>query len=36
MCGYFCIGFVYFILKGKRFTDFTNIFSPKDLKKMIM
>ena len=26
MCGYFCIGFVDFMLKGKTLTDFTNIF----------
>ena len=28
MCGYFCIGFVDFILKGKTLTEFTNLFSP--------
>ena len=28
MCGYFCIGFVNFMLAGKTLTDFTNIFSP--------
>ena len=27
MCGYFCIGFIDFILKGKNLTDFTNLFS---------
>ena len=27
MCRYFCIGFIYFILKGKHLTDFTNLFS---------
>ena len=32
-CGYFCIGFVDFILKGKNLTDFTNLFSPNNLKK---
>ena len=28
MCGYFCIGFTDFMLKGKSLTDFTNRFSP--------
>ena len=32
-CGYFCIGFIDFILKGKNLTDFTNLFSPNNLKK---
>ena len=26
MCGYFCIGFIDFMLKGNKFTDFTNFF----------
>ena len=33
MCGYFCIGFIDFMLAGKKLTDFTNLFSPYDLKK---
>ena len=33
MCGYFCILFIEFMLKGKTLTDFTNLFSPWDLKK---
>ena len=33
MCGYFCIGFIYFIIAGKKLTDFTNFFSPHDFKK---
>ena len=33
MCGYFCIGFINFMLKGKGLTDFTNLFSPHDFKK---
>ena len=33
MCGYFCIGFIDFILAGKTLTDFTNLFSRKNLKK---
>ena len=28
MCGYFCIGFIDFMLAGKIFTDYTNLFSP--------
>ena len=33
MCGYFCIGFIDFMLKSKSLRDFTNLFSPNDLKK---
>ena len=33
MCGYFCIGFIDFMLKGKSLTDYTNLFSPNDFKK---
>ena len=33
MCGYFCIGFIYFMLAGKKLTDYTNLFSPYDFKK---
>ena len=33
MCGYFSIGFVDFMLSGKKLTDFTNLLSPSDLKK---
>ena len=36
MCGYFCIGFIDFMLAGKNLTGFTNLFSPYDLKKMIL
>ena len=36
MCGYFFIGFINFMLKGKSLTDFTNFFSPNDLKKMMI
>ena len=28
MCGYFCIGFINFMLAGMTSTDFTNPFSP--------
>ena len=33
MCGYFCIGFIDFMLKGKRFLDYTNLLSPNDYEK---
>ena len=33
MFEYFCIGFIDFILAGKKLTDFTSIFSPYDFKK---
>ena len=33
MCGYFCIGFIDFILAGKILTEFTNLFSPNNFKK---
>ena len=33
MCGYFCIGFIDFMLAGKKLTDYTNLFSPYDFKK---
>ena len=33
LCGYFCIGFINFMFKGKSLTDYTNIFSPNNFKK---
>ena len=33
MCGYFCIGFIDFMLAVKKLTDYTNLFSPHDFKK---
>ena len=33
MCGYFCIGFIDFVLKGKTLVDYTNLFSPNVYKK---
>ena len=33
MCGYFCIGFIDFVLKGKSLLEYTNLFSPSDYKK---
>ena len=35
MCGYFCIGFIDFMLKGKSLTDFTNLFSPNNFFKKL-
>ena len=35
MCGYFCIGFIDFMLTGKKLSDYTNLFSPDDFKKTI-
>ena len=34
MCGYFCIGFFDLMLKGNNVTDFTNLFSPNNFKKL--
>ena len=31
MCGHFCIGFIDFIFNGKTLTEYTNLFSPKNL-----
>ena len=33
MCGYFCIGFIDFILAGKTLIYYTNLFSPHDFDK---
>ena len=33
MCGYFCIGFIAFMLADKKLTDFTDTFSPYDFDK---
>ena len=33
MCGYFFIGFIDFMFKGKTLTAYTNLFSPYDFKK---
>ena len=33
MCGYFCIGFIDFMLAGKTLTDYTALFSPCDFNK---
>ena len=33
ICSLFCMWFIDFMLAGKKLTDFTNLFSPYDLKK---
>ena len=33
MCGYFSIGFIDFILKGKGLLEYTNLVSPNDNEK---
>ena len=33
MCGYFCIGFIDFMLKENTLTKYTNLFSPNDFMK---
>ena len=33
MCGYFCIGFIDFMLAGKTLTEYTNLFSLNNFKK---
>ena len=33
MCGYFCIEFINYMLKGKTLLDYANLFSPNDFKK---
>ena len=32
MCGYFCIGFIDFMLKGKSLLQYKNLFSPNEYK----
>ena len=34
MCGYSCIGFIDFMLKGKSLSEYTNLFSPNEYKEM--
>ena len=36
MCGYFCIGFIDFVLAGKTLTEFTNLYSANNFKKMMV
>ena len=33
MCVYFCIGFIDFMLNGKSFLEYTNLFSPNKYEK---
>ena len=33
MCGFFCIEFINYMLKGKALLDYINLFSPNDFKK---
>ena len=33
MCGYYCIDFINYMLKGKTLLDYTNLFYPNDFKK---
>ena len=33
MCGYFCIGFIDFMLAGKTLTEYTNLLPPYNFKK---
>ena len=33
MCGYFCIGFIDFMLAGKTLNEYTKFFSPNNFKK---
>ena len=33
MCGYFCFGFIDFMLAGKNLTEFTNLFPPNKFRK---
>ena len=36
LCGYFCIGFINFMFKGKILTDYTNIFHQITLKRVMI
>ena len=33
MCGYFCIGFIDFMFKGKTLIEYTNLFLPNNFDK---
>ena len=35
MCGYFCIGFIDFMFKGKTSTEYTNLFTPNNFEKNV-
>ena len=34
MCGYFCIEFIDFIIKGKSLLEYTNLLSPDEYEKI--
>ena len=36
MCGFFCIGFIDFMIAAKTLTEFTNLFSPKKIDNIIL
>ena len=36
MCGYFCITFIDLMFKGKILTEYTNLFPPMILRKMMI
>ena len=36
MCGHFCIGFFNFMFNGNSLTDFTNLFSLNNVRKMMI
>ena len=36
MCGYFCIGFIDFMLAGKKLIDYTNLFSPHNFDILVI
>ena len=33
MCGYICVGFINFVLSGKKLTEYANHFTPNDFKR---
>ena len=33
MCGFYCITFIEYMLEGKTWLDYPNLFSPKNYKK---
>ena len=33
MCGFYCIAFIEYMLPGKALLDYTNLFSPNEIKK---
>ena len=35
MCGYFCVEFIDFMLKGKGLLEYTNLFPPNDYEEML-